>query len=301
MSDNARPVADAAQEPVSAAPTAWVLFWSSRAGFAGAGFLILLSLLSLFAAWIAPYDPLAQVTGPLQGPTGEHLFGTDEVGRDILSRVLVGSQLSLMVALGSSLLALAIGAPLGILAGYLGGFVDSVLMRVTDFFLSVPGILSALVIVVVLGPGGANLMLAIGLSSFPAFARLSRVGAIALRDRAYVRAARTMGASSFDIMFRTIAPNVMSPLIVQLSVTASAAVLATAALSFLGLGAPPPAPSWGGMLQVSRTYFYDAPLYGLFPGILLALTIAAFDGVSRGLQEALGEKSGSRGRSGLVV
>ena len=283
------------------AETALSRFAASPAGMAGAIFLGALALVSLGAPWIVPHDPLAQVAPALQAPSGAHWFGTDEFGRDILSRVVVGAQLSLFTAVGAALLAAAIGTPLGIVAGYVGGIADALMMRLTDFVLSLPGILAALIIIVVLGSGADKLALAIGLSSFPAFARLARVSTLTLKERAFVRAARTMGAGPVDIMVRTIAPNVVGPLIVQVGVTASVAVLATAALSFLGLGAPPPAPSWGAMLQISRSYLYQAPLYGFFPGVALALTVASFDGVARGLQTAFGLTGFARGRQGAVV
>ncbi len=287
--------------PTPRADGALARFRRSRAGMAGAVVLAALILASLAAPWVVPYDPLAQVAPALQAPSLAHWCGTDEVGRDILSRLAVGARPSLFVALGAALLALGIGAPLGIMAGYFGGIVDALMMRVTDFILALPGILSALVIIVVLGAGTEKLTLAIGFSAFPAFARLARVSTLALRQRGFVRAARTMGASRLDIMVRTVAPNVVGPLIVQMAVTASVAVLATAALSFLGLGAPPPAPAWGSMLQVSRSYLYQAPLYGVFPGVALALTVAAFDGIGRGLQDALGLAGLGRGRLGAVV
>jgi peptide/nickel transport system permease protein len=271
------------------------------AGMVGLGFLLFLTLVGLAAPWITPFDPLAQVAPPLQGPSLTHWCGTDELGRDIFSRILEGSRLSLFIALGAAALAAAIGTPLGILAGYLGGLADAIVMRVTDFILALPGILAALVIIVVLGAGAEKLTLAIGFSAFPAFARLARASTLSLRQRGFVKASRTMGAGPIDIMARTIAPNVMGPLIVQLAVTASVAVLATAALSFLGLGAPPPAPAWGAMLQSSRSYLFQAPLYGVFPGIALALTVASFDAVGRTLQDVFGVAGLNRGRVGTVV
>jgi peptide/nickel transport system permease protein len=280
---------------------AWARFRRSTPGMVGLGFLVALTAVGLAAPWIVPFDPLAQVAPPLQGPGWTHWCGTDELGRDILSRILDGSRLSLFIALGAALLAAAIGTPLGILSGYLGGLVDAVVMRATDFILALPGILAALVVIVVLGAGAEKLLLAIGFSASPAFARLARASTLSLRQRGFVKAARTMGAGPVDIMLRTIAPNVMGPLIVQLAVTASVAVLATAALSFLGLGAPPPAAAWGAMLQSSRSYLYQAPLYGVFPGIALALTVASFDAVGRTLQDVFGVAGLNRSRLGTVA
>ncbi|MBW8831210.1 MAG: ABC transporter permease [Burkholderiales bacterium] len=285
----------------AAAAGAWARFRRSTPGMLGLGFLVALAAAGLAAPWIVPFDALAQVAPPLGPPSWTHWCGTDELGRDIFSRILVGSRLSLFIALGAAALAAAIGTPLGILAGYLGGLTDAVAMRVTDFILALPGILSALVIIVVLGSGAVNLALAIGLSGFPAFTRLARASTLSVRQRGFVKAAQTMGAGPVDIMLRTVAPNVLGPLFVQLAITASVAVLATAALSFLGLGAAPPAPAWGAMLQVSRSYLYQAPLYGVFPGVALALTVASFDAVGRALQDVFGIAGLNRGRLGTVV
>jgi peptide/nickel transport system permease protein len=261
------------------------------AGVAGGVTLLLLVAGGLLLPVIGPYDPAAQVSPPLLAPSAAHWFGTDELGRDILTRVVAGAPVTLATAIGAALIAAGIGAPLGILAGYLGGWVDSILARFTDFVLSIPGILLALVIVALLGASLANLTLAIGIGAFPAFTRLARASTLTIRERAFVQAARSMGASSLDIMVRTVAPNVFSPLMVQVIITASVAVLVAASLSFLGLGAPPPAPSWGGMLQVSRAYVYDAPLYGVFPGLALMITVASFDAIGRSLMRATGTKS----------
>lgn len=273
-------------------------FRKSRSGVIGAGVLCLLTCVAIFAPVLAPYDPLAQVSAPLETPSASHLLGTDELGRDIVSRVIYGARISLEIASGSALIACAVGVPLGIVSGYLGRWIDAVAMRITDVLLALPGILLALVVVAILGSGTLNVMLAIAVSVMPSFARLARASTLGLRNEEFVLGARSMGASQFDIMSRTILPNVMGPIVVQIVVTAAVAVLAAAALAFLGLGTPPPAPSWGGMLQSSKAYLYQAPLYGLLPGLALALTIAALDGLGRGLQVLFGSDGLSRSRVG---
>ncbi|MDQ7905698.1 ABC transporter permease [Phytohabitans sp. ZYX-F-186] len=262
-------------------------FARSRSAVAGAAGLLVLAALALFAPLVAPFDPAAQDGEPLLGPSGAHLLGTDQLGRDILSRLIYGARASLVAAAGAAAVGAGIGVPLGLLAGYLGRWVDAVAMRLVDLLLAVPGILLALVIIVVLGPGRLNLILAIGIGAVPEFARLTRVATLSIRDRDFVLAARGMGASTPDTMVRTVLPNVLGPIVIQLVVTASMAVVVEAGLTFLGLGTPPPAPSWGGMLQDARSYLYQSPSYGLFPGLCLVATVFCLDRIGRGLQLAV--------------
>jgi len=263
-------------------------FANSRAGMFGAGLFACLVLVAIVAPLIVPYSPIEQVGQPLKAPSGLHFLGTDELGRDIFSRVIAGSQLSIAIGIGSAVLASLIGTPIGIIAGYFGGIVDGIAMRLTDFILALPGILAALVIIVILGSNPLNVAIAIAIGSSPAFARLARASTLEVKTRAFVQAAKTMGAGPFDIMARTIAPNVVPPLIIQLVITASLAVLATAALSFLGLGAPPPTPSWGAMLHDANSYMWESPLYAIAPGLALTITVAAFDALGKGLVAAFG-------------
>ncbi|MDP4504140.1 ABC transporter permease [Nonomuraea turcica] len=263
-------------------------FARSRSAVVSAVGLATLAVMALLAPIVAPFDPAAQSGEPLLGPSGTYLLGTDQLGRDIVSRMIHGARGSLLVAAGAAAVGAGIGVPLGLVAGYLGRWADAVAMRVVDLLLAVPGILLALVIIAVLGPGRLNLILAIGIGPIPEFARLTRVATLEVRERDFVLAARGMGASTPDTMARTVLPNVLGPVMVQFVITASMAVVIEAGLSFLGLGTPPPAPSWGGMLQDARSYLYQSPTYGLFPGICLAATVFFLERIGRGLQLAVG-------------
>jgi peptide/nickel transport system permease protein len=275
-------------------------FARSRSAVVGIGGLILLAAVAILAPVVAPYNPNAQAAQNLLGPSAAHLLGTDELGRDIASRLIHGTRVSLVVAFGAAALGAVVGVPLGLVAGYLGRWVDAVAMRLIDLLLAMPGILLALVMITVLGPGRVNLILAIGIGAVPEFARLTRAATLGIRERDFVVAARGMGASTPDTMFRTVLPNVLGPIVVQLVITASLAVVIEAGLSFLGLGTPPPAPSWGGMLQDARSYVYQSPSYGFFPGFCLAFTVFCLDRVGRGLQLAVGTSVSSGARGGVV-
>ncbi|NEE01566.1 ABC transporter permease [Phytoactinopolyspora halotolerans] len=291
---------DAAASPSRRRRFSWARrFARSRSALVGAAGLVLLIMLAVFAPWIAPFEPNEQGAQHLLGPSTSHLLGTDELGRDIASRVIHGTRASLVVGFGAAAVGALLGVPLGLVAGYLGRWADTIAMRLIDLLLAVPGILLALVIITMLGPGRLNLILAIGIGAIPEFGRLTRAATLALRERDFVVASRGMGASTPDTMFRTVLPNVLGPIVVQLVVTASLAVVVEAGLSLLGLGTPPPAPSWGAMLQDARSYLYQSPWYGVFPGLCLALTVFCLDRIGRGLQLAVGTAmtDGTRGRT----
>jgi peptide/nickel transport system permease protein len=266
---------------------------------AGLAVLIVIALAAIFAPWITPYNPLQLGPDRLAGPTAAHWLGTDELGRDQLTRLVFGARESLIVSFGSALVGLVIGVPIGLLAGYLGRAWDVVPMRIMDFILALPYLLVALVVVTILGSGNFYLVLAIGIAAVPGFARLTRASALALRDADFVVATRAMGAGRGDTMVRTVLPNTLAPIIVQFVVTASVAVVVAAALSFISLGPPPPAPTWGGMLQTAEKYLYTDPWYGIFPGLALAIMVACFDRIGHGLQRAIGAGSDTslRGRT----
>lgn len=276
-------------------------FLRSRSGPWGLAIFLVLVLVAVLADLVAPYGAQDQVGESLSGPSWAHPFGTDELGRDLLSRTIFAARSALIIAVGSALGGGILGVPLGIVAGYLGRWIDSLTMRMVDVALALPSILLALIIVTILGPSTVNLLIALALGAVPIFARLARAGTIAVRDREYVLAARGFGAGKLDIMARTIFPNVLPPILVQLVVTASVAVVAAAGLSFLGLGQPPPEPTWGNMLQTSRTFLYHNPWYGVFPGLAIVLATLAFDGIGRGLERALGAGASSRSRAGAVA
>lgn len=265
----------------------------------GGGFVVLLVVASFVAPLLLPFGPLDQSPDRLLGPALGHPFGTDELGRDIFVRCLVGSRSTLAIAAFAALSAAVVGTFVGLVAGYFGRWTDSALMRLMDVLLSVPSILISLVIVALLGPSTTNLVLAIAVVEVPTFARLARASTLSVRDREYVVAAQAAGAGRWDIMLRTVLPNIVGPLVVQLVVAAASAVLVAAALSFLGLGEAPPAPSLGGMLQDSQGFLSQSAWYPVFPGLLIALCVAAFDGIGAGLSRILSGSS-ALATSGVV-
>lgn len=271
----------------------WFLrYIRSANGIFGTAVLVILVFTACFPGLISPYNPLAQQFSILLGPSGAHWFGTDELGRDILARLIYGTRDTLLIALGGAGLAAGLGVPIGLSVGYFRGLVESVLMRIIDVLMALPGIVIALVTVAILGPSIRNVMIAIGIGWMPVFVRVVRASTLGTCTQAYVTAARGHGARSLDIMFRTIVPNIMPVIIVQLVVALSDSLVAGASLSFLGLGPPPPAASWGSMLQTGQQYLYADPFYCLAPGIALVIAIASFDAVGRGLQQALGVSGG---------
>lgn len=255
--------------------------------------LIVLVLAAIFAPLLAPHDPLMQNPGfELLGPgTPGHPLGTDELGRDLLSRLIYGSRVSILVSVIATLLGGGIGVVMGLLSGYIGGLVDSVLMGISDILLALPAILIAVAVVTVIGPGTWQVAVALAPGTAPIFARLTRSIILSEREREYVLAARALGASAFRIMIRHILPNSVGPLLVQTSLTMGFAVLSEAALSFLGLGAQPPGPSWGSMLNTSRAYLRDLPWYGIWPGLALAWLVFALTSLAESMRAALDPNS----------
>jgi peptide/nickel transport system permease protein len=253
----------------------------------GAGIILFVVLVAVFAGAIAPDDPTAQIARRLQPPSAEHLLGTDEFGRDQFSRLVYGSRISLYVGILSVALALATGATLGIVAGYYGGTVDNLVMRVIDSVFAFPSLLLAIAITGILGPSLTNAMLAIGIVSAPTYARLGRGAVLSATANEFVTAARALGASDRRIILRHVLPNVLAPLIVQTSLSFSTAILAEASLSFLGLGTQPPDPSWGTMLGAGRRYMEGAPWVAVFPGVAITVTVLGFNLLGDGLRDAL--------------
>lgn len=260
----------------------------SRLGIFSVAVLLGLTLLAAVAPWIAPYDPLVQsLPEQFMAPSLRHPFGTDEFGRDLLSRVIYGGRISLSTAVVAVSLAVAGGVPLGLVAGYFGRLTDSIIVRFLDFLLSIPAILLAMAIVAVLGASSVNAMFAVAVVAVPAFARLARASTLMQKNKEYVEAARCIGCTDFYILRSTILPNAWGPLIVQMTVAAAMAVLLEAALSFLGLGTRPPDPSWGQMLSSGRSHLARAWWYGLFPGIALTLLVISLNFLADSLQAAI--------------
>jgi ABC-type dipeptide/oligopeptide/nickel transport system permease subunit len=251
-------------------------------------------LVAVFAPLIAPYDPTALSANLLSPPSSTNFFGTDELGRDLFSRVVYASRVSLSVAFGAVALAAFGGGLLGIVSGYFGRWVDVAIMRVLDILFAFPAILFAVSLVAALGPSIRNLILTIAILYTPRFARVARGPTLTVKEREFVASARALGAGNGHIIRAHILPNVMSPLIVEISLSLTIAVLTEAALSFLGLGVQPPDPSWGGMISAARPYLLQAPWYVLFPGLAIMYCVLAFNFLGDGLHDALNPNLDSR-------
>ena len=262
---------------------------SSRpSAMVGLAVVVFFVLLAVFAPWIAPYDPIATSWSAVRkAPSAAHWFGTDEIGRDVLSRVIFGAQASLLAGVVSVGIALACGVPIGLAAGYLGRWPDALISRMTDAMLATPFLILAIALAAFLGPSLTNAMIAIGISATPIFIRLTRAAVQSVKVEDYVEAARAVGNSHLRIAVRHVLPNVLPPLIVQATLTIAAAVIAEASLSFLGLGQQPPAPSWGSMLNTAKNYVEQAPWMAVWPGVSIFLLVLSFNLLGDGLRDAL--------------
>lgn len=257
----------------------------------GLGVVVLFVLIAIFAPYVAPYsDTQMDLVNRFSGPTAKHWFGTDQFGRDILSRIIYGSRISLMVGVISVGIALVVGGLLGAIAGYYGGRIDNLIMRLMDILLAVPSTLLAIAIAASLGPGLFNLMIAVGISAVPAYARIVRSSVLSIRGQEYVEAARSVGSSDARIILKHIIPNSMAPLIVQSTLGVASAILHAAGLSFIGLGIQPPTPEWGAMLSGGREYIRDYSYMTLFPGLIIMITIMSLNFLGDGLRDALDPK-----------
>jgi peptide/nickel transport system permease protein len=266
----------------------WRRFRRNRLGMVGAVIVVALVVVASFAPYLAPKDPADQnLRARRTAPNAEYLLGADEFGRDILSRVIFGARSSLTVALASVALGLTIGSFLGALAGYLGGWVDQVVMRTMDLFLAFPYLLLAIIIVSALGPGTVNTIVAIAVWTVPAFARVARSAVLQLKERDFVTAAVSLGAKEARVLGVHLLPNFIATLVVYASLYLAYAILMESALSFLGLGVQPPTASWAGMIASGRNYVTSAPHIATIPGIAIAIAVLGFNLLGDGLRDAL--------------
>ncbi|MGI8858212.1 MAG: ABC transporter permease [Thermomicrobiales bacterium] len=261
--------------------------WRNPIGFIGLVIIILTILIAIFAPLIAPYSPSEQKAKRLLAPSRAHLMGTDELGRDTISRIIYGARVSLQVGMIAVLIALVVGTFLGVVTGYFGGRVDTIIMRFVDIMFAFPGLILAIVIAGLLGPSRRNAMIAIGIVYTPAFARVIRGSVLSVMGEPYLEAGRVMGARNGWLIQRYVLPNILAPLLVLTSIYLSLAILSEAALSFLGLGAQPPEPSWGGMLSIARTYMERSPWMAIFPGFAIMIVVLGFNFLGDGLRDIL--------------
>jgi peptide/nickel transport system permease protein len=266
----------------------WRHFKKNRLGVGGLVIIIIVFLIAIFAPFLSPYDPgKTDVSLKLKPPSFQHYLGTDQLGRDVFSRMLYGSQISLSVGFVAVGISILIGILIGAIAGYKGGWVDSLLMRFVDIMLSFPSFFLILTVVAILRPNIYNVMIVIGITSWEGTARFVRAEFLSLRERDYVQAARALGVKDRRIIFRHILPNALAPVFVTASLGVASAILVEAGLSFLGFGVQPPAPSWGNILTEGRTYIFDAWWLTVFPGLAILITVLSFNLFGEGLRDAL--------------
>lgn len=267
------------------------LLIKNKAALVGLIIIIVLVFIALFGKFLMPYDPYSGVLSQsLKPPSAAHLFGTDEQGRDIFSRIIDGTKISLRVGVIAVSIALSIGTVIGAAAGYYGGKVDMLLMRIMDIMLAFPSLLLAIAFMSALGRGIDKAIIAISLVSVPEYARIVRGSVLSVKENEYVQAAKVIGNTDLGIIFKHILPNVISPIVVRATLGISSAILDTSALGFLGLGVQPPLAEWGSMLGAGRGYYFNAPYIVLFPGIAITITVLAFNLFGDGLRDALDPK-----------
>lgn len=266
----------------------WHRFTRRPAALFGLAIIVLFLLAALFAPLIAPFAPEeADFFRARQGPSGDHWLGTDELGRDVFSRLVYGARISLRIGLIAVSIGLVVGVPLGLVAGYYGGMLDNIIMRLVDILLSFPSILLAIGLVAILGPGLNNAIIAVGVVAIPVYIRQVRASVLGVKELDFVASARAAGASDGRIMLVHVLPQCLSPILVQSSLQIAAAIVAAAGLGFLGLGAPPDVPEWGTMLAKGRTYVFSAPHLTTFPGLAIMLVVMGFNLVGDALRDAL--------------
>ena len=259
-----------------------------RAAMIGLSVVVFFILLAAAAPLVAPYDPLATSWATVRkAPSAAHLFGTDEIGRDVLARIIWGSRASLLAGLVSVMLALAVGVPIGLVSGYAGSALDATVMRIIDAMLAIPFLILAIALAAFLGPSLTNAMIAIGITQMPIFARLTRGQVLSVKHEDYVEAARAVGNPHIRIVLRHILPNILAPIMVQATLAIAAAIIAEASLSFLGLGQQPPDPSWGSMLNTAKNFLSQAPWMAWWPGLAIFVVVLSFNLLGDGLRDAL--------------
>ena len=270
---------------------AWRRLVRRKSAVLGLVIVVLLVVVAILAPLLAPFDPTQQAYAHVRkAPSLRNWLGTDESGRDVLSRVIFGARASLLAGVVSVSIALGIGVPIGLLAGYRGGWVDALISRITDAMLAIPFLILAIALAAFLGPSLTNAMIAIGVTATPIFVRLTRGQVLVVKTEDYVEAARAVGNGPLRIAFRHILPNIAPALLVQASLTIAAAIIAEASLSFLGLGQQPPAPSWGSMLNTAQRFLTNAPWMAIWPGIAIFLAVLSFNLLGDGLRDALDPK-----------
>jgi len=271
----------------------WRRYKKNPGAMVGLGIVIVLCLIALLSGFIFDYETQVvgqKITERLQAPSMQHPFGTDELGRDILIRVLYGARYSLAVGVVAVIVSLAVGITLGSIAGYCGGVIENVIMRVTEILLALPSMLLAIAIVAALGQSALNLMIAVGLCSAASFVQVARASVLTVRNNEYIEAARAIGATNWDIIRLHILPNSLSPIIVQATLRIGSAIISAAGLSFLGMGVPLPAPEWGAMLSGGRGYIRDYSYMTLFPGLAILVTVVSFNLIGDGLRDSIDPK-----------
>lgn len=267
---------------------AWLRLKRRHGAMFGGAVILVFILLAIAAPWVAPYDPIVTNWSLIRkAPSAAHWFGTDEVGRDILTRVIHGSRASLSAGVISVGISIGLGVPIGLLAGYVGGWLDQLIGRMTDAMLACPFLILAIALAAFLGPSLGNAMIAIGVTATPIFIRLTRGQVLQVKMEDYVEAARAIGNSHRVIALRHILPNVLPPILVQGTLAIASAIIAEASLSFLGLGQQPPAPSWGSMLNTAQRFLTQAPWMAIWPGAAIFLAVLSFNLLGDGLRDAL--------------
>ena len=285
----ASPAATVSDE--SPAARAWRRLKQRRSAMFGLVVIVTLILVAILAPLVAPFDPTQQSWNLVRKPPSlKNWFGTDESGRDLFSRVVFGARASLLAGVVSISIALGLGVPVGLIAGYRGGFVDALISRLTDAMLACPNLILAIALAAFLGPSLTNAMIAIGITATPVFVRLTRGQVLVVKSEDYVEAARSVGNPAWRVAVKHILPNILPALLVQATLSIAAAIIAEASLSFLGLGQQPPAPSWGSMLNTAQRFLTNAPWMAIFPGVAIFLSVLSFNLLGDGLRDALDPK-----------